>query len=89
VNTEKPTDATTDVLAGMDALKNGRGTIILTGTATENQHPVDTRTTLTIRRNLLEITKETRAAGEAFRFRDGYTLTRLTPLYESAKPTVH
>ncbi|ADW70720.1 hypothetical protein [Granulicella tundricola] len=88
VNTDKPADATTSSVAGLDALKNGRGTLVLTGTIQENNHPVEARTTLTLRRNLLEIVKETRAAGEEFKFRDGYTLTRLTPLYE-APPAAH
>jgi hypothetical protein len=84
VNLEKPKETVSAQVAGLGALKNGRGTVILTGAGMENGHTVAMRTTMTLGRNLLEITKETKGAGEEFRFRDGYTLTRLTPLYETA-----
>lgn len=59
--------------------KLGRGVLTLTGAGQENQHPVDVRITLTLRRNLFTLLKETAAAGEALRFRDRYTFTRATP----------
>ena len=59
-----------------DFAKLGRGTLILTGPGKENNHPVDVRLTLTLRRNLYTLRKETRVAGEQFKFRDAYTMTR-------------
>ncbi|WP_263382741.1 hypothetical protein [Granulicella arctica] len=56
--------------------KLNRGTLVLTGKGKENDHPVDVRLTLTLRRNLYTLRKETRPAGEEFKFRDGYTFTR-------------
>ena len=85
--TTEAAETAVSAIAGLDTLKNGRGTLVLTGPIVENGKPAEARTKLTIRRNLLEITKETRSGTDAFRFRDGYTLTRLTPLYEP--PAVH
>lgn len=62
---------------GLEKFKEkGRGTLVLTGTSTENDKPVDVRIKLGLQRNLFTLRKETRPAGEAFRFRDGYTFTR-------------
>lgn len=66
-------------VAGFEAfLKLRRGTLVLTGASKENGKPVDVRMTLTLRRNLFVLRKETRAAQttEEFQFRDAYTLTR-------------
>lgn len=57
-------------------LKNGRGTIVVTGTATENDKPVPTRTTWHIRRNILEYVYET---GTPAAFRHSYSFVRATP----------
>ena len=65
-------------ITGLDGLKSGRGTLMLTGTGTENGHAVDVRTTLHIGRNILEILRETRVPGEEFKFRHAYTFTRST-----------
>lgn len=56
-----------------------RRTLVLTGPGTENDHAVEVRITLTVRRNLYTLVKETRAAGGDFQFRDGYTFTRAAP----------
>jgi len=65
-------------VAGLDALKDGRGELVLTGPGTENNKPAEMRTTWTIRRNLLTILEETRPAGtqEGFAFRHRYVFTR-------------
>ena len=70
---------TYDVQGLPDFLKQGRGTLLLTGTVKENNHPVDVRLTLTLRRNLYTLRKETHPAGEPFKFRDAYTFTRTVP----------
>jgi len=75
-------DHTSEVYAveGLDAFaKQGRGTLILTGPGTENDKPVQVRITLTLRRNLYTLRKETQHAGEDFKFRDAYTFTRAEP----------
>ncbi len=75
-------DQTNEVYAveGLDAFaKQGRGTLILTGPGTENEKPVQVRITLTLRRNLYTLRKETQHVGEDFKFRDGYTFTRARP----------
>ena len=56
--------------------KLNRGTLILTGPGKENDKPVEVRITLTLRRNLFTLVKETKHTGEDFKFRDGYTFTR-------------
>ncbi len=63
-------------VAGLGDLKEGRGTLTLTGPGTENKLPVNVRTTMRIRRNLLEILRETGAAGEPLHFRHLYTFVR-------------
>ncbi len=66
---------------GFDALKNGRGTLLLTGTGTDDNRPAERRITLTIRRNLLEWLLEARPKNstEPFAFRHLYRLTRVEP----------
>lgn len=67
-------------VSGLDEFaKLGRGVLTLTGTGQENDHPVDVQIKLTLRRNLFTLRKETRAAGEPFRFRHAYTFTRAAP----------
>ena len=63
-------------IAGLDQLRSGRGVLTLTGKGTENDVPVEVRTTLRIGRNLLEITRETAASGQSFTFRHAYTFVR-------------
>jgi hypothetical protein len=65
-------------IAGLDALREGRGVLVLTGKGTENDAAVDVRTTLRIGRNILEMTRETAAAGQPMNFRHAYTLVRAT-----------
>ena len=72
-------DHTSDTYAvsGLEEFaKLNRGTLILTGPGKENDKPVDVRITITLRRNLFTLVKETKHAGEDFKFRDGYTFTR-------------
>jgi hypothetical protein len=65
-------------VAGLEALKDGRGELVLTGSGQENDKPAEMRTTWTIRRNLLTILEETRPAGSSasFVFRHRYVFTR-------------
>jgi hypothetical protein len=75
-DTGKP--AQVEHVAGYDALKDGRGDLVLTGTGTDNDKLTETRTTLTVRRNLVSWVLEVRPAGssEAFSFRHRFTFTR-------------
>ncbi len=67
----------TYTVAGLEEFaKLNRGTLILTGPGKENEKPVDFRITLTLRRNLFTLVKESRTAGADFQFRDAYTFTR-------------
>lgn len=66
-------------IAGMAGLRNGRGSLTLTGSGTENNTPVTVRTTMKIGRNILEILRETAASGQPFAFRHAYTFVRATP----------
>ncbi len=65
-------------VAGLESLKDGRGTLTLSGPGTDNKKPAEIRTTWVIRRNLLSWLEEVRPAGtgEAFVFRHRYTFTR-------------
>ncbi|WP_263410735.1 hypothetical protein [Terriglobus tenax] len=63
-------------ITGLEKLKNGRGTLVLSGTGTDNNKPAEVRTTLRITRNLLEMTREVKLAGEDYKFRHAYTFTR-------------
>ena len=65
-------------VTGYDALHSGRGTLVLTGSGTDNDKPSETRVTMKIQRNLIEIVEETRPAGstEAFVFRHAFRFTR-------------
>lgn len=63
---------------GYKTLKEGHGVLVLHGTGTDNDKPSETRTTMTIRRNLLEVIEEVRAArsSDPFVFRHMYRFTR-------------
>ena len=65
-------------MTGVETLKDGRGTLMLTGTGKDNDQLAEIRTTWTIRRNLLSWLEEVRPAGstEPFTFRHRYTFTR-------------
>jgi hypothetical protein len=65
-------------VTGYTALREGRGQLVLSGTGTDNDKPSETRTTLTIRRNLLTILEEVRPANstDPFVFRHSFTFTR-------------
>ena len=65
-------------VAVLASLREGKGTHILSGPGTENNAPVNVRTTLRIGRNILEITRETAPPGQPFVFRHAYTLVRAT-----------
>lgn len=75
----KPASAYT--VNGYDTLKDGRGILVLHGAGTDNDKPSETRITMTIRRNLLEITEEVRPAGSSdpFVFRHMFRFTRAHP----------
>ena len=75
----KPAQLST--VTGYETLKHGLGKLVLAGSGTDNNKPSETRVTMSITRNLIEITEETRAAGstEAFAFRHSYTFTRAAP----------
>jgi hypothetical protein len=66
-------------IAGIELLKQGRGTLTLSGSGIDNDAPAEIRTTLRVGRNLLKIDRETRLPGEEFKFRHGYTFVRATP----------
>jgi hypothetical protein len=76
-------DAASDIytIAGLEALKDGRGELVLSCPGTENDKPAEIRITLTVRRNLLTFIEETRQAGskEPFAFRHRYVMTRAQP----------
>lgn len=61
-----------------DSLRDGRGTLVMTGSGTDNSKPAEQRLTITIRRNTVEWLLEARTAGSAepFAFRHLYRLTR-------------
>jgi hypothetical protein len=67
-------------VSGYTALSGGRGTLLILGPGTDNDKPVETRITLTVRRNLLQMIEENRPpTGTApFVFRHSYTFTRAT-----------
>lgn len=68
-------------ITGTDALKAGRGQLVLTGSGEDNNKPSEQRITLQIRRNLLIVKQEARPAGssEEFAFRHQYVFTRTQP----------
>ena len=70
--------AQTFAVKGYAGLKEGRGVLVLTGNGTDAGKPADLRETMTIRRNLLEVLEETRAAGsgDGFAFRHVYRFVR-------------
>jgi hypothetical protein len=59
-------------------LQAGRGSIVVMGTATENDKPVQTKTPWRIGRNIVEYTEETGPEGQPFAFRHSYTFVRAT-----------
>lgn len=60
-------------------LQKGKGKLLLTGNGTENDKPVSVRITVTLQRNLYQLVKETKPAGDDFQFRDAYVFTRNGP----------
>lgn len=63
-------------IAGLEQMHDGRGVLVLTGKGTENNAPVEVRTTMRIGRNILEMTRETAVAGQPLTFRHAYTFVR-------------
>ncbi len=64
-------------VSGFESLKGGLGTLILTGTGTENGNPAEFLVTLRVRRNILEWTEESRSPGAGeFAFRHMVRVTR-------------
>jgi hypothetical protein len=74
-------DHSSDVhqIGEINSPRANRFLITLTGTGTENGKPVEVRITVKIDRNLYQFIKETKPAGQEFKFRDGYTFTRRAP----------
>ena len=66
-------------IAGLAELRNGRGTLVLTGKGSEDRTPVAVRLTIRVNRNILEILRETAASGQPFTFRHAYTFIRAKP----------
>ena len=54
-------------VTGYEALRSGRGQLILSGTGTDNDKPSETRVTLSLGRNLIDILEEVRPAGSTAR----------------------
>lgn len=76
-------------VSGLDALHDGHGTLVLTGSGTDNKQASEQRLTVTVRRNLVEWLLETRPAGSAdpFVFRHLFRFTRADPpAISAAKP---
>jgi hypothetical protein len=73
--------ASTYTVNGYETLKEGRGVLALHGTGTDDDKASETRITMTIRRNLLEIIEEVRPAGSSdpFAFRHMFRFTRAQP----------
>jgi hypothetical protein len=65
-------------VAGFEKLKSGRGDLVFLGKAIDNDKPAESRTTVTVRRNLIAWTEEVRpeGSGAEFAFRHRYTFTR-------------
>jgi len=63
---------------GFNSLRDGLGTLVLTGRGSDNDKPADMRITFTIRRNMLELLREARPVGSSddFAFRHLYRFTR-------------
>lgn len=65
-------------VAGADKLKQGRGTLTLTGKGTDNNKPVAVRVTLKVGRNIIEELRETAESGQPYVFRHNFVFTRST-----------
>ena len=65
-------------VAGADKLKQGRGTLILSGKGTDNDKPVVVRVTLKVGRNIVEELRETAEPGQPYVFRHNFVFTRST-----------
>jgi hypothetical protein len=63
-------------IAGLASLRQGRGTLTLSGSAIENGVAVNVRITVYIGRNILIITRETASRDQPFAFRHSYTMVR-------------
>ena len=80
LTSDRDHSADTYSIEGLEKLRpSGFGDLVLTGTGTENDKPVDVRISLTLNRNLYTFRKETRPPGKDFLFRDGYSFTRRNP----------
>ena len=66
-------------------LKEGRGTLTLTGSGTDNRAPADVRITIRIGRNILEITREAAPPNQPLAFRHTYTFVRSAPPAQSQR----
>ncbi|HEY6413268.1 MAG TPA: hypothetical protein VIX42_06255 [Edaphobacter sp.] len=83
------TPGTYDLQGLKEFEKEGRGTLILTGTETEYGKPVDVRITLTLERNLYTYNKKSRKSssdGHDDITYEAYTFTRRSPVSPKGKP---
>lgn len=88
--TAKPVAQPEDVykVEGLDKLKDGRGTLVLTNTIVENLVREEARTHVMIDRNLFIMDQEARAPGQEYSFRHVYRFTRVeAPKDTSAFPS--
>ena len=70
---------------GYESLHDGHGDLMLLGPSIDQDRPVGTHITLTVRRNFLAWTEENRASSVSpFAFRHRYVFTRSTPPKTSA-----
>ena len=67
------------IAEGLSAFaEKGEGTMVLLATGTENDQPVDVRTTLDVNENQYSLLRETRLAGQEFQFRHVYKFVRVS-----------
>jgi hypothetical protein len=72
---------------GLDKLKDGRGKLTLLNSGTENRKIVDTKTDVTLGRNLFVMERSTRLPGQNYAFRHIYSFTRANAPDEKALPS--
>jgi len=76
VQSSDGTNDTTFDASGLSDIRQGAGTVILSGRGRENERDVDVRTTVTITPSTLTMRRDTRRQDEEWQFRNQYTLTR-------------
>jgi hypothetical protein len=66
----------TFIVTGLQAYSPSSPQVVLMGTGTENDKPVELRITITVTTTALTMLRESRLPGEDWRFRNQYRLTR-------------